>query len=85
MAEDPRNRARQRDENRKGESSLIFDHFLERVHRRSSMGGTDIQRSLSVPLDKRYILKQPHHNYNHHHWIKSGSGPGIDSNLIHLP
>lgn len=55
MAEDPRNRARQRDENRKGESSFIFDHFLERVHRRSSMGGTDIQRSLSVPLDKSKV------------------------------
>lgn len=53
MAEDPRNRARERerDEKRKGESSLIFDHFLERVHRRSS----DIQRSSSVPLDKSKV------------------------------
>lgn len=57
MAEDPRNRARERerDEKRKGESSLIFDHFLECVHRRSSMGGTDIQRSSSVPLDKSKV------------------------------
>lgn len=42
-------RERERDEKRKGESSQIFDHFLECV------GGTDIQRSSSVPLDKSKV------------------------------